>query len=108
MSAAAFKPKRRVNSLTRERARERMMALPEEERKARAAKARAAKAAKRTPEAKRQQLVELTARIDALGAEFRSLPAGDPRRREIIHELRGDDGECLAHAEQKLREEVES
>lgn len=82
MSAAV--KKRRVNPLTRERARERMMALPEEERQARAAKARAGKIAKRSPEA----LVELEQQIADLGAEFKALPTGDPRRSEIIRELR--------------------
>jgi hypothetical protein len=59
---------KRVNPMVRERARERMMALPEEERRERARKMREGREAKaaRRPE----RLQEVEERIDRLGEEL--------------------------------------
>ena len=59
---------RRVSPLTRERARDRMLALPEEVRLERLAKMRRAREAKRANRPER--LAEVESRIDELGAAY--------------------------------------
>lgn len=75
---------RRVSPLTREKARKRMLALPQEEKERRLKAMAEGRARARGPEA----LAKIEKQMDALGYEFRTLDKGDPRRCEIIHELR--------------------
>lgn len=84
MTARQARPKRRVSPLTRERARERMLALPEAEKQRRLEAMRKGRERKRSPE----RLAEVEAALDRLGEEFKSLPRGDERRLEIMHEIR--------------------
>lgn len=75
---------KRVSVLTRERARERMLSLPPEEKARRLEALRRGREAARSPE----RLVRVEAEIDKLGVEFKDHPEGHPRRLAIMAELR--------------------
>lgn len=83
MTARQARPKRRVSPLTRERARERMLALPEAEKQRRLEAMRKGRERKRSPE----RLAEVEARLDELGARLRETE-DHTERWEIRHELR--------------------
>lgn len=84
MAVAAARPKRRVSPITREKARDRMLALSPAEKQRRLAAMQEGRRRARGPEA----LAGVEKKMRQLGEEFKTLPRGHERRGQIIRELR--------------------